>query len=398
MKINLYTFRMKILFWQRKNKENSRGEAPLYCRITINGVRGSDFSTDIFCKVGEFDAGKQLITTDPISNLKLNSLTQKINTIYLELDNKGESITPNGLRDILKGKRTVNVTFWQLMSEYREYREKQVSLGEIKDGTLERCYVAIKNMTLFLTESSQKSIPIDSVNPKMINDFYYWLQKCKKTGPEYAAKTVHIFKAMLNYAILNDYIKTNAIQALRFKRGPKKRIEFLSPEELDNLKNKRFVSERLQQVADLFILQCYTGFSYADLAEFNPGLHIETDKKGREWIIKARAKNEIESVLPYFPDAKVIVEKYLKVNLTGLTLNLPVITNQKYNSYLKEIAAICGFSVNLTTHIGRKTFGTIALNKGFSIESVSKMLGHTDIKTTQRHYAVVLKKRIIEEF
>lgn len=133
------------------------------------------------------------------------------------------------------------------------------------------------------------------------------------------------------------------------------------------------------------------------LSEFISEFHFETDRRVREWILKIRAKNEEESVLPYFPDAKVIVEKYLKVNLTGLTLNLPVITNQKYNSYLKEIAAICGFSVNLTTHISRKTFGTIALNQGYSIESVSRMLGHTDIKTTQKHYATILKIRVINE-
>lgn len=388
---------MKILFWHRKQKENSRGEAPIYCRITINGDRGTDFSTDVFCKLDSFNAGRQEVIGDDIANLKLASIKHKINTIYLELDNKGETITPNGLRDILKGKRNINLTFFQLMDEFRQYRVKQVELGEIKDGTLERCEVAIKNMTHFLIQSNLKNLPIEMVSARIINDFYYWLQSEKKAGPEYSAKTIHIFKSMMNYAILNNYIKNNVIQSLRFKRGPKKKIEFLRPEELEILKMKRFASERLQQVADLFLLQCYTGFSYADLAEFNPDLHIETDNKGREWIIKARAKNEIESVLPYFLDAKVLVEKYLKVNLTGLTLNLPIITNQKYNSYLKEIADICGFSINLTTHIGRKTFGTIALNKGYSIESVSRMLGHSDIKTTQRHYAVILKKRIIEE-
>lgn len=197
---------------------------------------------------------------------------------------------------------------------------------------------------------------------------------------------------------MNNYIKSDVLLSLRFKLSTKKKIEYLKPEELEFLQNRKFISERLQQVSDLFLLQCYTGFSYADLAEFNPDLHIETDKKGREWIIKARAKNEIESVLPYFSDAKAIVEKYLKVNLTGITLKLPVITNQKYNSYLKEIGAILDFKINLTTHIGRKTFGTIALNNGYSIESVSRMLGHTDIKTTQKHYAVVLKTRVMKEF
>lgn len=88
---------------------------------------------------------------------------------------------------------------------------------------------------------------------------------------------------------------------------------------------------------------------------------------------------------------------YIRVDLAGTSLKLPEISNQKYNSYLKEVGEIIGIKAKLTTHIGRKTFGTIALNSDYSIESVSKMLGHTNIKTTQGHYAVVLKKRIIEE-
>ncbi|HEY1047473.1 MAG TPA: tyrosine-type recombinase/integrase [Bacteroidia bacterium] len=221
-----------------------------------------------------------------------------------------------------------------------------------------------------------------------------WLQERKKVGPEYAAKSIQQFKGIINYAIVNDYIKNNVFSSLRVKRGQKKNIEFLKPEELDKLKTYKFASERLQQVADLFLLQCFTGFSYSDLANFDPKFHVEKEENGREWIVKPRSKNGIESVLPFMPEAKEICMKYCVTTLHGKKLNLPVITNQKYNSYLKEIGEIHGFNITLTTHVGRKTFGTIALNKGYSIESVSKMLGHTNTKTTQFHYAVILKKEL----
>lgn len=388
---------MKILFWHRKNKINARGEAPIYCRITINGERGTDFTTNVFCKVDQFDAGKQSIPGDEVGNMKLQSMKHKINTIFLELENKNEIITPNILRDHLQGKRTLSLTFLQLMSEYKEHRIRQVQIGEISEGTLNKCNDTIKNMCLFLNEKSMRNIPLKMVSPKIANDFYYWLQESKKTGPEYAAKSIQIVKAMINYAILNDYMKFNVLTPIRFKRGARKRIEFLTPEEVEILKAYKFSSERLQQVADLFILQCFTGFAYSDLSGFKPEEHIETDKADRQWIIKPRAKNDQEAVLPYFPEAKLIIEKYTQISIIGITLQLPAISNQKYNSYLKEVGEILGFKTKLTTHLGRKTFGTIALNDGYSIESVSKMLGHSNIKTTQAHYAVVLKKRIVGE-
>lgn len=397
MNFNLFNYKMKILFWHRKNKVNARGEAPIYCRITINGERGTDFTTHVFCLVNHFDAGKQTIIDDEIGNMKLQSMKHKINTIFIELENKNETITPNIIRDHLQGKRTLSLTFIQLMSEYQEHRTRLVQVGEISEGTLNKCKDTIKNMCLFLSEKSMRNIPLKMVSPKLASDFYYWLQERKKTGPEYAAKSIQIVKAMINYSILNDYMKFNVLSPIRFKRGAKKRIEYLTPEEVETLCLYNFRSERLQQVADLFIIQCYTGFAYSDLSGFKPEEHIETDKTDRQWIIKPRAKNEQEAVLPYFPEAKLIIEKYTQINIMGISLQLPKISNQKYNSYLKEIGEILGFKTKLTTHLGRKTFGTIALNDGYSIESVSKMLGHSNIKTTQAHYAVVLKKRIVGE-
>lgn len=113
---------------------------------------------------------------------------------------------------------------------------------------------------------------------------------------------------------------------------------------------------------------------------------------------QGKVENRIESVLPFMPEAKEICMKYCITTLQGKKLVIPVITNQKYNAYLKEIGEIQGFKITLSTHVGRKTFGTIALNKGYSIETVSKMLGHNNIKTTQQHYTVVLKKRIVGEY
>jgi integrase/recombinase XerD len=395
---NLFNYKMKILFWHRKNKINSRNEAPIYCRITINGNRGNDFSTNVFCPISYFDSKKQIIIDNEIENIKLQSIKHKLNLLYIELTNKNENVHANLLKQYFQGKKSIQFTIGDLMNDYLEHRLQIVKNGEITEATLQKCRITLKNFNNFLTENSIKNTPINGLNSKLGMDFYYWLQKSLNTGLAYAAKSMQVIKAMLNYAILNEYIKYNPFQALRFKRGQRKKIEYLTPEEIKKIALFNFKSERLQQVSDLFLLQCYTGFSYSDLGNFNSKKHIEIDIKGREWIVKPRTKNGYDAVLPYFPEAKFIIEKYTSVDQFGLKMFLPQISNQKYNAYLKEIGEILGIETKLTTHIGRKTFGTIALNNGYSIESVSRMLGHSNIKTTQTHYAVILKERIFEEF
>jgi len=225
------------------------------------------------------------------------------------------------------------------------------------------------------------------------------MQANKKAGQNHSSKTLQIFKGILNYAVRKEYLNHNRLLSCNFKRGQPKKIEFLTIEEVRALSLKKFVSCRLQQVADLFLFQCYTGFAYADLHNFNLD-HIETiynihkgKRKITQWINKPRTKNNQLSTLRLMLGAKKIILKYLDLDLMGKkTIKLPVISNTKYNSYLKEVGDIMGFKTVLTTHIGRKTFGTIALNNGHRIEEVSAMLGHTNIKTTQRHYAVILRK------
>lgn len=396
MQLSINFYKMTVLFWHPKNKINGRGEAPIYCRITVNGER-VEFSTNIFCKPDFFDAKKQILK-DEVLNLALVNIKQKANAIYLDMSIKEKAISPKDIKDYLTGKRSMNITLMELFKLFKEYRHTLLAVNEIFYGTYKKTEYYINAITEFLKVKKLIKITPGQFNGKLGNELYYWLQTEQKKGTMHAARTLGFLKSVLNYGLANELCSANHLQYIKFKRGAAKKIEFLEPEEVEKLKKHEFASLRLQEVADLFLFQCYTGLSYADLEEFDPLQHIETDKKGRQWIIKDRSKNGHESVLPYSEKAKAIVQKYYTINiLNERNFKLPVITNQKYNAYLKEIKEIIGFEINLTTHIGRKTFGTIALNDGYSIESVSRMLGHTNISTTQKHYAVVLRKRVGNE-
>jgi len=173
--------------------------------------------------------------------------------------------------------------------------------------------------------------------------------------------------------------------------------ESLTKEELTRLETKQFKIERLQQVLDMFLFSCYTGLAYVDLAELTPG-NIITGIDGNLWISTNRAKTETSVRVPLLPRAKELMEKYAddpRALNSGTVF--PVISNQRMNGYLKEIAEICGISKDLTFHIARHTFATtVTLSNGVPIESVSKMLGHTSIRTTQI-YAKVVESKLSED-
>jgi integrase len=178
-------------------------------------------------------------------------------------------------------------------------------------------------------------------------------------------------------------------------RNPVRQV--LTQEELYVLINKELTIERLAEVRDVFIFCCFTGFAYGDIYNFEQG-DEEIGIDGNTWLSTQRQKTGVRERVPLLPIALRIVEKY-KTNEYCIRNNklLPVNSNQRYNAYLQEIAIICGIKKKLTTHIARHTFATtVTLANGVPIETVSAMLGHTSIKTTQI-YAKVLEKKVSED-
>ena len=166
---------------------------------------------------------------------------------------------------------------------------------------------------------------------------------------------------------------------------------------MSNLENYEFISERLERVRDLFVFSCYTGISYIDIMQLTKGnIHIGIDRNN--WIITKRQKTGTTVKVPLLEKAKELIAKYENHPITVITGTLfPVITNEKLNSYLKEVANFCGIKKNLTFHMARHTFATtVTLTNGVPIETVSKMLGHTKISTTQI-YARVIERKVSDD-
>jgi site-specific recombinase XerD len=242
----------------------------------------------------------------------------------------------------------------------------------------------------------KKEWNLDAINYKFINDFDVYL-KTKFNNSINTAWCYHKhMKKVLNIAVAMDYITTNPYLKFQVKTVRPKR-EYLTQKELKKIRKKKIEIERLDIVRNVFLFACYTGLSYADISKLAKH-HIRTGNDGNKWIIIDRTKNDSRCRVPLLPVAKDILKRYQNYPInTAKGLLLPVNSNQKMNAYLKEIADICRIKKNLTMHVARHTFATtVTLTNGVPIETVSKVLGHSSLRTTQI-YARILDTKISED-
>ena len=169
---------------------------------------------------------------------------------------------------------------------------------------------------------------------------------------------------------------------------------YLNKEELELVEKHKFAQMRLEQVRDMFIFCCYTGLAYAEMSNLK-SKHIVTGFDGKEWIKMHRKKTGKDFSVPLLEKPIQIIEKYGDTKTEKI---LPKISNQKFNSYIKEICEIVGIEKNISHHIARKTFATtVLLYNDVPMEIVSELLGHSKIQTTQQHYGKIVQKKVSEE-
>ena len=229
----------------------------------------------------------------------------------------------------------------------------------------------------------------------LLTHFHLFLRVDKKSEQNTANKYCKILKKIVTLALDNKWMEINPFQGMRFQAKATNR-QFLTEKELSTIMNKEFTLERLNVVRDIFVFCALTGLSFSDVEGLKPE-HTSVDDDGNYWIHKARQKTKNVCSIPYLESARSIAEKYKGHPLCEARgVLLPVISNQRMNSYLGEIAGICGINKPLTMHCFRHSFACLALANGVSMEVIAKMLGHSDIRTT-KNYAKVIDKSIAEQ-
>jgi site-specific recombinase XerD len=362
-------------------------------RITISGEK-AEFSSKEFVKPEMWNSlGKVMGRTKEAQQINdsLDKIKIALDKQYKEILEKDGYVTPDKLRDTYLGKIIRKHTVLSLYNIKVEQKRNLVG-KTIRCTTLSKYLATRKRVADFMVYKYKKEdMPIRDVDFQFVTDYEVYLKSICKCGHNSTVKHLRYLKQVVTNALKNRYIAVDPFDDYTLGYKPVKK-EFLIEPEIKKLMNKKFESKRLAEVRDVFLFQIFTGLAYIDAANLTENNIIE-DGYGQKWIQLTRQKSSVQANIPLLDVPLSILKKYKGLKNGKL---LPIHTNQKMNEYLKEIASLCGINKRLTTHCGRHSFGTIMLTKGVSIESVSKMLGHTNITTTQI-YAKVLNQKIFTE-
>lgn len=388
-----------LLFYQKRPKTYQSGPVPVYLRITINGKR-SEASTGRSCEPSRWNshAGRALGTKEDarILNSYLDTLQAKVYEAHRALIAENQPLNAEAIRDRFLGKAE-KPRF--LLAIFREHNRKVAALvgKEFAKGTLERYETSLRHTRNFISwKYNSADLEIKKVDHDFISSYDFYLRSERHCGNNSAVKYLKNFKKIIRICQASGWLDRDPFVHYKARLKQVDRT-FLSEAELQTMADKLFLTERLGQVRDIFLFCCFTGLAYADIKKLNRG-EIITGIDGERWIVTKRQKTATPVRIPLLPSALAILEKYAE-HLVCLNTGkaFPVSTNQKMNEYLKEIAGVCGITKSLTFHIARHTFATtVTLSNGVPIESVSKMLGHTNIRTTQ-HYAKILDTKVSED-
>lgn len=382
----------------RRNKTRKDGATPIYIRLSLKQKR-VELSTGIFVHAHDWDDVKQTILPRSFGsvtyNQQLQKITSDINDVYNQLVSSGKPFEINDIKDRYLGTGNSRGVL-NVFDYYLNTMETKLGKGYGYD-TLRHYKVTYRKLIEFIkTQYSCKDWPVSNINYDFLNKFDMFIKSGYGMKQNTAWNYHKHLKRVLNIAVSLDEIAKNPYSKFRVLKEETNR-EFLTKEELTRLEGKEIDLIRLASVRDIFVFACYTGLSYSDISKLSKA-HIHHRDDGNQWIIINRTKTKTQCMIPLFPNAIEILNSYSDYPETLLKGRvLPVLSNQKLNSYLKELAAICHISKNLSMHIARHTFATtVTLSNGVPIETVSKLLGHKSLKITQV-YAKVLEGKISED-
>ena len=375
---------MYISFFCRPSKQLKNGLSPIEVSVTI-GKERRVIRLPKYVRSEDFNVKKQRVKRNEVLNCYLDAVKIKFTQIETEMLKRNMPITSRTVIDVFQnGFADTNITFLSLFDKHNEDAKTRAKRGLISPVTYQKYLLTRKMFADFLRNKlNHGDILLVDITPTMIEQFYIYLNGLM-------AKNTAIHKMKIIKKILKIAIEEGYIRAMPFKiKLAKDTLQYtpLSLDELRTIRSRQFATGRMAQVRDVFIFACYSGLAFTDLKNLTKE-DILTDEAGKEWIVKPRHKTKIISHIPLLPIAKEILEKY--------DYKLPVLTNQKYNSYLKELADVCGINKNLHSHLARHTFATILLNSGVDMVSVSKILGHSNSRITESTYAQMMPETIMK--
>lgn len=391
---------LSILFYLKKPKGYEKGDMPVYMRITVNGVP-KEITTKQYCHPDRWNSqaqrAKGTSEASKTLNNSLDALERQVHEARIKLMDAGAVITAEVLKQTLTGKGEKVHYLVEIFTKHNEQVKALIGI-DYAPATLTKYTTTLEHVRAFIAQKYDGATDIDvqQLSYDFIISFSFWIKTEKKCNHNSTIKHISNLRKIVTHCLKSGWLQKDPFLGFTMSKKPVVR-EFLTDAELETLARKDFTIERLSVIRDIFLFCCYTGLAFIDVFQLTPQ-DIATGIDGKQWIFTARQKTATPTKIPLLLQALAILEKYKDhPKCNNENKMLPVISNQKMNAYLKEIADLCEIRKTLTFHIARHTFATtVTLSNGVPIETVSKMLGHSSIKITQ-HYAKIIDKKVSED-
>nr|WP_297694701.1 site-specific integrase [uncultured Eudoraea sp.] len=395
------TSTFSILFWIHGQRADKNNLSIIYARITINGKKVI-VSLKQKVNVDMWDSKRQKAKgngkTSRAVNYYLDEVKSDIVQSYRDLKAESKIVTPQLVKARFLGEDKRIHSLKNIFNYHNDKMGVKLAPKTLCHYKTSQKYV----MAYIAKEYNKPDIYLQDLDYAFVLGFESFLRSYQpkhyqgKIGNNAVMKHIQRLRKMVTLAYHMEWIERDPFVKFKPKLEKRER-EFLTEAELESIQNLNPKVERLSVVKDLFIFSCYTGISYGDIIKLKKE-HLILGIDDNPWIMASRNKNGNPFKIPLLPMVESLIKKYEGHPRTKFIGSLmPNISNQRLNSYLKEIADLCGIKKNLTFHMARHTFATtVTLSNGVPIETVSKLLGHTKLATTQI-YARVIEKKISED-
>ena len=387
---------LKIKMIAHKGKPNKSGRVPILMQLTI-GQQTCHISTKQNILPEKWGDGKPIGHTreDQAITAVLEEIRTKAYNKFLQLQGQNINVTPERLKQALLGKDQVQPRgYVEIFDQWLVEYSKMVGITTSK-RTLDK-YILVRNrlQDYIASQLGVKDISLEEVTPKFLSNFDNYLRVEYNMANNHAMKIRQKLRTIYKVAIDNGWVSKNPFSTVKIHFDPVER-DVLTKSELTALIQTDMLFDRLEKMRDIFVFACFTGLAHCDVAGLTKE-NIITDEAGQVWLKTHRQKTSEVVDIPLLEIPQLIIKKYQGMKELNGKL-LPTLTNSCSNLYLKEVAVRCGINKTLTFHMARHTFATtVTLSNGVPIESVAKMLGHRNIRTTQI-YAKVIKDKLAED-
>lgn len=387
---------LKIKMIAHKGKPNKSGRVPILMQLTI-GQQTCHISTKQNILPEKWGDGKPIGHTreDQAITAVLEEIRTKAYNKFLQLQGQNINVTPERLKQALLGKDQVQPRgYIEIFDQWLVEYSKMVGITTSK-RTLDK-YILVRNrlQDYIASQLGVKDISLEEVTPKFLSNFDNYLRVEYNMANNHAMKIRQKLRTIYKVAIDNGWVSKNPFSTVKIHFEPVER-DVLTKSELTALIQTDMIFDRLEKMRDIFVFACFTGLAHCDVAGLTKE-NIITDEAGQVWLKTHRQKTSEVVDIPLLEIPQLIIKKYQGMKELNGKL-LPTLTNSCSNLYLKEVAVRCGINKTLTFHMARHTFATtVTLSNGVPIESVAKMLGHRNIRTTQI-YAKVIKDKLAED-